>query len=142
MIKWEGEDEDYATWESHNEVIEKWGHLLKTFNETKKSEIICIDDHEDDDLITANNTNTNTNTNTNSHSITQNNHHRDKHYHHESIQRSNHNHNRHHHHRQFQGHSHDHMRSDRERFYDDQTMAYHQNEQLCFILYHKITKIF
>ena len=143
MIKWEGEDEDYATWESHNEVIEKWSNLLKTFNETKKSEIICIDDHEDDDLITANNAN-NTNTNSNSITTQTNHHHHNKDYHHHhSTQRSNHNHN---HHRQFHGHSHIHSHGqhghDRDRYYDESTMGYHQNEQLCFISTHKIAKIF
>ena len=34
LIKWEGEDEEYATWESHKGTTQKWAHLLKQFKNT------------------------------------------------------------------------------------------------------------
>ena len=70
LIKWEGEDEEYATWESYKETTEKWGHLLKQFNNRpdrkNSTEIICIDDHEDDDILIQNSHNR-TNHNHNNH---------------------------------------------------------------------------
>lgn len=39
LIKWEGEDEEYATWESYDEVSSSWSHLLQMFNHHKRTKI-------------------------------------------------------------------------------------------------------
>jgi len=37
LIKWEGEEEEYATWESYDEVSSSWSHLLQMFNRQKRT---------------------------------------------------------------------------------------------------------
>eukprot|EP01083_Nonionella_stella_P176975 620711_1 len=48
LIKWEGEDEEYATWESYDEVTQSWPHLLHQFNHNKRKKDIIVLDHDDE----------------------------------------------------------------------------------------------
>ncbi len=69
MIKWEGEEEEYATWESYDEVKESWCDLLDEWefklknmkaNDKNKS-VISADDHINNIFNHTNNNNSNSN---------------------------------------------------------------------------------
>eukprot|EP01083_Nonionella_stella_P225515 801669_1 len=69
LIKWEGEEEEYATWESYDEVSGSWSHLLDEWefklknmkrNHKHKSIMSVDEDHNTNSTNTTNTTTTNT----------------------------------------------------------------------------------